>query len=321
MPINWVDITILCITAYYIYSGWERGFIIIISELVSFLISLWLALRLRAPAAQIISEKLGLIPTWSSIAAYILIAFVSEGILAELFAIAVSRLPKKILSSEVNAVLGSIVSLVNGAVIIAFFLLIIMALPLRGTIKNDIAASQLAGFLLKYAQMYGGELPSSIEGAAKRVISFVTIEPGSNERIPLDLPEALSLSVDAGDETSMVELVNKERTSRGLKALVVDSRITVLARKKSTDMFMRRYFSHYDPDGKTAADHMEAAGVPFTFVGENLAYAPDLMSAHNGLMNSEGHRANILNPKFSRIGIGIIDSKYYGKMFTQQFAN
>jgi uncharacterized protein YkwD len=52
-----------------------------------------------------------------------------------------------------------------------------------------------------------------------------------------------------------------------------------------------------------------------------LALAPTLATAHTGLMNSEGHRANILEPKFKRVGIGVIDNGVYGKMFVQVFTD
>jgi uncharacterized protein YkwD len=56
-------------------------------------------------------------------------------------------------------------------------------------------------------------------------------------------------------------------------------------------------------------------------IGENLAYAPNLELAHTGLMNSEGHRANILSPDFNKVGIGIEDGGVYGLMVTQVFSN
>lgn len=56
-------------------------------------------------------------------------------------------------------------------------------------------------------------------------------------------------------------------------------------------------------------------------VGENLAFAPNLELAHQGLMNSPGHRANILSSDYYKIGIGIAQSEDYGLMITQVFSN
>jgi uncharacterized protein YkwD len=85
-------------------------------------------------------------------------------------------------------------------------------------------------------------------------------------------------------------------------------------------MLRRGYFAHADPEGKTVADRMKDHGLTYVVVGENLALAPTLPIAHQGLMDSPGHRANILHPEFERVGIGAIEARPYGIMFTQVFA-
>lgn len=84
---------------------------------------------------------------------------------------------------------------------------------------------------------------------------------------------------------------------------------------------MRGYFSHYTPEGLSPFDRMNAAGMSFSFAGENLALAPNVAMAMQGLMNSAGHRANILSPNFGKVGIGVIDGGIYGEMFCQEFTD
>ena len=86
-------------------------------------------------------------------------------------------------------------------------------------------------------------------------------------------------------------------------------------------MFVRGYFSHYTPEGKDPFQRMHDAGVTYRTAGENLALAPTLQLAHTGLMNSPGHRANILHPQFGRVGIGILDGGRRGIMVSQEFRN
>jgi uncharacterized protein YkwD len=86
-------------------------------------------------------------------------------------------------------------------------------------------------------------------------------------------------------------------------------------------MLARGYFSHVTPDGKDPFDRLRAEGVRFLNAGENLALARNLAMAHQGLMDSPGHRANILRPQFGRVGIGIVDAGRYGLMVTQNFRN
>jgi uncharacterized protein YkwD len=86
-------------------------------------------------------------------------------------------------------------------------------------------------------------------------------------------------------------------------------------------MFKRGYFAHNSPEGENVADRAEKVGVDYQVIGENLAYAPTLALAHNGLMNSPGHRANILSSDYQKIGIGVQDGGVYGLMITQVFSN
>lgn len=103
--------------------------------------------------------------------------------------------------------------------------------------------------------------------------------------------------------------------------LKLDEELTPIARQHAADMFARSYFSHISPEGDTPFDRIRKARVRFFVAGENLAIAQTLQVAHRGLMNSPGHRANILRPAFGRVGIGILDGGVYGLMVTQKFRN
>lgn len=121
------------------------------------------------------------------------------------------------------------------------------------------------------------------------------------------------------EEQQMVNLVNQERMKAGLKPLTVDMRLTKLARMKSRDMINKKYFGHQSPTYGSPFDMMKREGIAYRTAGENLAGASTVIRAHELLMQSAGHRKNILNPAFTHIGIGIIKGGPYGTMFTQMF--
>lgn len=120
-------------------------------------------------------------------------------------------------------------------------------------------------------------------------------------------------------ETNMVELVNTERTQRGLTALIADDRLVSIARAHSQDMISGGFFSHTSPISGTPWDRLKNGGVLYRFAGENIAGNQSVSAAHTSLMNSDGHRANILNPNFTSIGIGIRLGGTYGMYITQLF--
>ena len=121
------------------------------------------------------------------------------------------------------------------------------------------------------------------------------------------------------DEQRMLDLVNTARTSAGLKPLQADMALVRLARLKAQDMIDKNYFDHTSPTYGSPFDMMRAAGVTYRYAGENLAGAPAVDVAHTNLMNSPGHRANILNVNFTKVGIGVVNGGPYGKMFVQMF--
>ena len=118
-------------------------------------------------------------------------------------------------------------------------------------------------------------------------------------------------------EKKVVELVNAERAKYGLSALTLNAELSAVARAKSQDMKDKNYFSHTSPTYGSPFDMMKSFGIKYKTAGENIAYGYRTPEAVvNGWMNSEGHRANILNASFKEIGVGYVAS---GNYWTQMF--
>lgn len=110
----------------------------------------------------------------------------------------------------------------------------------------------------------------------------------------------------ASVEQSLLQMVNRERTQRGLAPLQADSTLTNLARLKSQDMVAKNYFSHTSPTYGTPAQMLSRYNVAYKLFAENIAQGSSSAQIHSMWMNSAGHRANILNPKLTHIGIGVV---------------
>lgn len=322
MLFNWIDWVIIGVFLYEAYQGWLIGFVSLGVNYVAFALSLWLAVVYHQPVSDFFVEKFGLAMIWGAIFGYFFIVFVAQMILMYVLREVVKKIPKKIAESKINSVFGVVVSILNYITLVAFTLLILTSLPLRGTIKKDVRDSKIGGYLVRLVEKYGGPLNVSLQNFQQKATKFFTIEPDSKESIALDVaPKSSDLMVDTAAELDMLDLVNAERAKVGAPKLVMDDRIVSVARAHSRDMFIRRYFAHVTPDGKDPAERLTDAGAKYSLMGENLAYAPDLKTAHQGLMESPEHKKNILDPAFHRIGIGIITTDSYGVMYTQDFAN
>lgn len=121
------------------------------------------------------------------------------------------------------------------------------------------------------------------------------------------------------EEQQMVTLVNEARAQNNVAPLSVDMELTNCARLKSQDMINNNYFSHNSPTYGSPFDMMKSFGISYVKAGENIAGNQAVAAAHNSLMNSPGHRKNILDPDYTHIGLGIKKGGPYGMMFTQQF--
>lgn len=118
----------------------------------------------------------------------------------------------------------------------------------------------------------------------------------------------------------VINLVNKERAANGLSALQEDSDLDKVATLKSEDMAKLNYFSHTSPTYGSPFDMLSQFGISYKAAGENIAMGqPTPESVMNAWMNSEGHRANILNSNYTHIGVGIAKNANGQYIWTQTF--
>ncbi|MFG2967679.1 MULTISPECIES: CAP domain-containing protein [unclassified Streptomyces] len=124
-------------------------------------------------------------------------------------------------------------------------------------------------------------------------------------KAPVKTAAPITTSQEAVVEAEVLKLVNDERAKVGCSALSANSSLTKLAEAFSDDMAARDFFDHTDPDGKTPWDRAAAAGIS-NLGGENIARGQATAQAvMDAWMNSEGHRANILNCDFKTLGVGV----------------
>ncbi len=319
MPVNFFDILLFLVVALNVWGGFRRGFILGLLDLIRWIASFAAALCFYPKIAGWLALATDWTDAWTHLAAFFLILIVVGLIVQILGNALLRRLPKEVHKHRVNHILGTLPGLFNGLITAAIISALLFSLPLSDNFQESLRESRAANTLAGYTETFESALRPIFEEPLRQTLNRRTII-NPDERV--DLPFKVENSRPRPDlEAEMLELVNRERAKAGLAPLAPDPELTAVARKHSADMFARSYFSHNSPEGKTPFDRMKEANINFLAAGENLALAPTVEIAHTGLMNSPGHRANILNTKFGRVGIGIMDGGRRGLMVSQEFRN
>ena len=130
-----------------------------------------------------------------------------------------------------------------------------------------------------------------------------------------------SFTTPAAAEQSVWKLLNLDRAHAGLPPLAWDGRLAAVARGHSADMQAHGFFGHVSPTTGSAADRTHKAGIDAMLILENVARAFSPGEAERGLMNSPGHRANILNREATHVGVGVtVDTVAHELLVTQLFS-
>jgi uncharacterized protein YkwD/uncharacterized membrane protein required for colicin V production len=319
--LNAVDLLIVAALVYAMVVGVRSGFVATLYGLITWVVAIPAALVLQGPLGALLA-RVGLQAPLARTIAFVLVLLVIEGGFGVLGIVAVTPFVKRLhadrMFGTVDRVLGVVPSVLRTLVIAGVALAAALVLPVGNDVRAAIDASRIGQVLVAQVaamQPALGALAGSPEDGAPL---FVT-KLGADQTEKLDLPDDLTLVADPAAEDEMLKLVNAERTSRGLPALELDPRLVPIARQHSEEMFRLKYFGHQSPVNGSPFDRLAAAKISYSRAGENLAYAHSVAVAHRGLMDSEGHRENILRPEFTRIGIGVISAGSYGRMFTQMF--
>lgn len=115
----------------------------------------------------------------------------------------------------------------------------------------------------------------------------------------------------------VVEIVNRERNKQGVKSVNADYRLGQVALEHAQDMYYNNYFSHQSLDGRTLGDRLKKGRINYKIAGENIARGQKTeVRVMQSWMNSPGHRRNILNKKFNKLGIA-----RSGDVWVQVFSN
>ncbi len=317
---NLLDLLLATGIVFSAFQGIRKGFLATSIELITWVGSLILCFLTYPYVSVFFKDVMHFSNAW-----ILPVSFICTIILIRLFfTYVVDRIlhliPDEYYLTAINKWAGILPGFVKGWIYALIITAALVLLPLGIDIKTTTQESLLTQKLVKQLEKIQAGFTPFLTGLGKNSISNVAIEPGSGEFVKLGFTvERAKRRPDL--EAAMLVLINRERAKRHLIPLKADPEIAEVALLHSQDMFKRGYFSHFSPERKDPFDRLHALNVEFITAGENLALAPTLTVAHAGLMKSPGHRANILNTAFGRVGIGILDGGLHGLMITQNFRN
>jgi uncharacterized protein YkwD len=318
---NWVDVLFLLILLYFIITN--NGIITTTFEIIGLFLSIILSLKLYPLISSLLVQHTSISNGFAKAIGFIVIWSITEAVFFFVVKLLNNKIPSRLYHHKWNYYLGFIPGALYGIIFFTFIVTLLVALPVRGTLKKAVLDSKTGSVFVSYSSRFESSLQNVFNDAVAESLNFLTIKQDSGENIHLGFTLSENeLSVDRKSENEMLNLINHERVSRGGKPLEADEQSSIVARQYGEEMFIHGFFSHESQvDSSTPAQRLDRNNIPYMIMGENLAYAPTLEIAHNGLMNSEGHRKNILSPEFHKVGIGVIDAGIYGKMFVQEFTN
>lgn len=317
---NYVDLILIVIVLLSILSGWNRGFIVGILELLLLIVGLVVTFLTYQSVGALLEKYIPALGVWTLPVAFLSIYIIIRLILGAIIHRIIVSFSDRAHQSFLNRLGGTVPGAVNGAIYATIIGALMLSMPFFEGLTRAARESLFASKMAEGVEWAGDKLSPVFDDAVKQTLNKLTVNPSSTERVDLHYT-VTNAKVRLDLEAEMLALINEERAKHGLQPLQADPEMRGVARKHSADMFRRGYFAHVNPDGADPFDRMKREKVRYQTAGENLALAPTVTIAHVGLMNSPGHRANILNPAFGRVGIGILDGGMRGLMVTQNFRN
>jgi uncharacterized protein YkwD len=315
-----VDAAVIVLIAVAVWFGYRAGFIATMYSLASWILAVAAALAFAGPGTNVVQVLSNLPQPLAATIGFVVTILVVEAVFSAAghFAIRpIVALVRQGPLSVADRILGTLPAAIRSALIVAVTILAIEATPVSSEVTAAVETSRTGRIVNAEVAAFQPQIETFTGQLGGSPLLVTRIGEDQTER--LDLPDGIEVIPDPIAERQLFELVNEERTQRGFGALSWDDRLVPVARAHSEEMFKLKYFSHDSPVAGSPFDRLRAAGITYSRAGENLAYAQSVSVSHRALMNSPGHRENILRPEFTRIAIGVMNAGIYGRMATQLF--
>ncbi len=304
--------------------GWLRGFVKEVLDLAGLVLGVAMAFRLSGPLGEFLAGRFDVSSEWarlgSGIALFIIVGL-AMGVAAHWLG-KIMRLPGLNLT---NRLLGAGFAGTWALVIVLVLVSLLRALPMPSAVDATLDESVILSVVS------GPESPAqrafqSVAGDSV-LDTILALEPLIGDR-RLILDEDASVEIEAADPDEIearpadalevFDFANDARLEIGVAPLAWSEGLAAVAEAHAVDMYTSGYFSHRSPTTGDVVDRVVDAGIRLYAIGENLALAATPRAVHQALMDSSGHRENLLRASFDRVGVAAVDGPL-GLMVVQVF--
>jgi uncharacterized protein YkwD len=307
-----IDVVALLLLGLLLVRGWSRGFVREGMDLVGLVLGTVLAFRLAPAVGSVVAALSG---TSDEVARLIggTMVLIAVGVGAALLTRVIEgrfHLPGLNL---VNRAGGAGLAAAWGVFLATLVLTVGVVLPMPPAIAEQLDSSAVTRTLTDpdglAQEVFSGLAGDRIVAGVLRLRELVgsrSVVIGPGERVELAAAAPDDLDDDPAAARRVFDLLNEARVENGLAALAWSDALAAVAAGHATEMYLEGYFAHESPVTGDVGDRLVAAGVPFSVAGENLALAATTNEVHEGLMESPGHRANILGETYRSVGVAVI---------------
>jgi len=307
-----IDLLALLLMAYLLVRGWARGFIREAFDLVGLVVGTILAFRLAPLVAVPLTAMFGLSDAVARLIGGTIIFF-AAGIGAAIATRAIEQRFAMPGLNMANRAGGAGLAAAWGVFVATLVLTIGVVLPMPPTVAGHFDDSIVTQALTDpegvpqevFTDLAGDRIVSAVLNLRELVGDRrVVIGPGDVLEIPPADRDDLRRDHDSAE--LIFEKVNQARDAAGLRPLAWSDDLAAVGAGHAREMYLEGYFAHESPKTGDLGDRLSAASISYRVAGENLALAATPNEVHRGLMDSPGHRANILGGEFTTVGIAVV---------------
>jgi uncharacterized protein YkwD/uncharacterized membrane protein required for colicin V production len=321
----YIDFFISVVVIYNLYLGWKSGYVKQILNLVFLSISIYSTFKYSYSFGSYLSNWFNSDIVLSEIFAGILIFTTS----ITLFSIILNLFNLKKPDYELgNRFLGSFVSIFVSNLALTIFFSSIALINLPNFLKEEIEVSDLSQFYInvdgtpqQFLELISGTDILKVSQRIKELTGSSTVVVNDFGCVDIPKYSMQLINYDLELNSALLQITNDERSMNNVQPLEYNQRMSNVAKDYAFEMYTKGFWCHKNPNtGELVRDRLDNAGIPFQIIGENLAIAPTLQSAHRSLMQSDSHREAILDFEFKRVGIAVVSGPL-GLIIVQIFSS